>query len=261
MWSGVRRGELPRVRFGALATDPSAGRADGAPLLHDAIRRGLSTLAQATLGDVGAFSVIAACRERITPLRESGPHGASLQSWWSAAGPIHPGKRIVRAARFATGSRLRAVGLLSPRGDFAALARVTVLNPYEFALDSAGYGGVVAGGDHVDFAADAEFREVDAGFDGEAGEGEDAAGVVGFEVVEVSAGAVELSADVVAGAVGEVLAVAGGADDGAGGVVGLKPEMGRPPSAKAEQTASMAASRASRTQCKDDAARARWARD
>ena len=45
--------------------------------------------------------------------------------------------------------------------------------------------------------------------------------VVGFEVVEVGAAAVELGADVVAGAVGEVVAEAGVADDVAGGVVGL----------------------------------------
>jgi hypothetical protein len=44
---------------------------------------------------------------------------------------------------------------------------------------------------------------------------------VGFEVVEVGAVAVEFGGDVVAGAVGEELAEAGVADDGAGGVVGL----------------------------------------
>ena len=44
---------------------------------------------------------------------------------------------------------------------------------------------------------------------------------MGFEVVEVGAVAVELDGDVVAGAVGEEVAEAGGADDVAGGVVGL----------------------------------------
>ncbi len=45
---------------------------------------------------------------------------------------------------------------------------------------------------------------------------------MGFEIVEVGAGAVDLVGDVVAGAVGEVLGEAGGADDGAGGIVGLE---------------------------------------
>ena len=52
--------------------------------------------------------------------------------------------------------------------------------------------------------------------------GQDAARVVGFEVVEVRAGAVNLVGDVVAGAVHEEIAEAGVADDGAGGVVGLE---------------------------------------
>jgi hypothetical protein len=95
-------------------------------------------------------------------------------------------------------------------------------------LDAAGYFSVGGGGDHVDLAADAEFAgEVDAGFDGEAGVGEEDAGVVGFEVVEVGAGAVDVGADVVAGAVGEPTGVSGVADDGAGGVVGLVAGDGR----------------------------------
>ena len=68
--------------------------------------------------------------------------------------------------------------------------------------------GAGGGGDHVDFAAEAEFAgEVEAGFDGEAGVGEDEADVVGFEVVEVGSGAVDFGADVVAGAVGEEFGV------------------------------------------------------
>ena len=77
-------------------------------------------------------------------------------------------------------------------------------------------------GDHVDLAADAEVAgEVDAGLDGEAGVGEQEALVVGLEVIEVGAVAVEGDFDIVAGAVGEEVAEAGVADDGAGGVVGL----------------------------------------
>ena len=92
----------------------------------------------------------------------------------------------------------------------------------EFGLDAAGDLGFAFAGDHVDFAADAEFAgEVEAGFDGEAGVGQDEALVVGFEVVEMRAVAVDFGADVVAGAVGEPVAEAGVADDVAGGVVGL----------------------------------------
>jgi hypothetical protein len=45
---------------------------------------------------------------------------------------------------------------------------------------------------------------------------------VGFEIVEVSAGAVEVLGYVVAGAVGELVGESGGADYGAGCVVGLE---------------------------------------
>src|SRR5271168_2724406 len=63
-------------------------------------------------------------------------------------------------------------------------------------LAGAGDPGSARCGEHVDFAADAELgletgRQVDAGLDGEAGVGQDLALVVGFEVVEMSAGAVE----------------------------------------------------------------------
>ena len=89
-------------------------------------------------------------------------------------------------------------------------------------MEGAGDDGAGGEGDHVDFAADAEVAgEIDAGLDGEAGVGEKEALVVGLEVVEVGAVAVEGDFDVVAGAVGEVIAEAGFADDGAGGIIGL----------------------------------------
>src|SRR5271157_1717144 len=92
------------------------------------------------------------------------------------------------------------------------------LDADQFLLARAGDPGAAGGGEHVDFAAHAELgleagREVDAGFDGEAGAGQDQALVVSFEVVEICAGAVEFGGDVVAGAVGEVFAEAGAADD------------------------------------------------
>ena len=89
-------------------------------------------------------------------------------------------------------------------------------------MDTAGDFGFSFAGDHVDFAADAEFAgEVEAGFYGEAGVGEDEALVVGFEVVEVGPVAVDVGADVVAGAVGEEICEARVADEVAAGFVGL----------------------------------------
>ena len=52
--------------------------------------------------------------------------------------------------------------------------------------------------------------------------GEDEAVVVGFEVVKVGASAVYVLGDVVAGSMGELVSESGGADYGAGCVVGLK---------------------------------------
>ncbi len=89
-------------------------------------------------------------------------------------------------------------------------------------MDFAGDPGFAGGGEHVDFAADSEFGEIDAGFDGEAGVGEDEALVVGFKVIQIRTGAVYLIADIVAGTVGEVLGKPCGVDDGTGGVIGLK---------------------------------------
>ena len=60
----------------------------------------------------------------------------------------------------------------------------------------------------VDFGTDAELGQVDARLDGEADAGDDAAGVVGLEVVQVDALAVDGVVDAVAQAVGEVVAVA-----------------------------------------------------
>ncbi len=89
-------------------------------------------------------------------------------------------------------------------------------------LDPARHLGLALAGDHVDLVADTELAgEVEAGFDGEAGVGQDEALVVRLEVVEVGSVAVELGGDVVAGAVREVVGETRIADDGARGVVGL----------------------------------------
>src|ERR1019366_4928185 len=96
------------------------------------------------------------------------------------------------------------------------------LDPHQLTLNLSCDPGFAGGGEHVYFAADAELREIDAGLDGEAGVRQQAALVVGFKIVEVRAGAVNLMDDIVAGAMGEVLAESGGADDGAGGIVGFE---------------------------------------
>jgi len=71
-------------------------------------------------------------------------------------------------------------------------------NSQQLALDGAGDDGtssVLGGGragNHIDLAADAEVAgKVDAGLDGEAGVGQEETLVVGLEVVEVRAVAVE----------------------------------------------------------------------
>ncbi len=76
---------------------------------------------------------------------------------------------------------------------------------------------------HIYLAAHSKFREVDAGFDGEAGVGQDQALVVGFEVVKIGSVAVSLGGDAVPRPMGEVLSEAGVADHSAGCIVGLPP--------------------------------------
>src|SRR5437667_10416592 len=78
--------------------------------------------------------------------------------------------------------------------------------------------------EHVDLAAHAEpARQVDPGLDREPDPGHERALVGGLEVVDVRAGAVQVTVDRVARAVHEVLGVAGGPDDGARGIVHLAP--------------------------------------
>src|ERR1039457_2214678 len=98
------------------------------------------------------------------------------------------------------------------------------LSPSEqdhFALHLAGDYCFALADVHVDFVAHAEIRQVNAGFDGEAGEGADAPHVVVLEIIHVGAVAVHFDADGVAGTMGEVLAESGLPDDTAGGVVHL----------------------------------------
>src|SRR5262249_51216172 len=75
--------------------------------------------------------------------------------------------------------------------------------------------------EHIHLAAHAELRQVDTRLDGEAGARQDAAIFARLQAVHVGAVAVRLLADRVAGAVAEVLAVAGLLDDVAGSLVHL----------------------------------------
>lgn len=86
-------------------------------------------------------------------------------------------------------------------------------------LDAAGDLGGGFGAEDIDFAANAEFGEVDAGFDGEEGAGDDGAVVVGLVVVHIGAVAVDLLADGVAGAVEEVLVEGAFFEEAAAGIV------------------------------------------
>src|SRR5262249_970299 len=67
--------------------------------------------------------------------------------------------------------------------------------------------GLAVAHDHVDLAAYAELRQVDAGLDGEAGVGDDLAVVLGLEVVHVGAGGVDLDPDRVPGAMRKIFSV------------------------------------------------------
>ena len=127
-------------------------------------------------------------------------------------------------------------------------------DPHQLPLDFARHPGLAGRGEHVDLAAHAELGQIDARLDGEAGIGQDAALVVGFQVVEMRAGAVDLLGDIVAGAMGEELAEAGGANDGAGRIVGLE-SADRAAGGKGCSTAAMAASRALRTVSKTSCSR------
>src|SRR5262245_10523423 len=74
---------------------------------------------------------------------------------------------------------------------------------------------------HIDLATDAEFRQVDARLDGEARSPHDPPVVAGLQAVDVGAVAVHFLADVVPGAVDELVPVPGLVDHGPGSVIDL----------------------------------------
>jgi len=90
--------------------------------------------------------------------------------------PFESGKAVLGAGRLGTDKP----GSGTPG---AETPRTRSLDAYQFALDFSGDPGFSGGGDHVDFAAHAEFRQIDARLDGEASIGQQKAFVVGFQIV------------------------------------------------------------------------------
>jgi len=97
----------------------------------------------------------------------------------------------------------------------------SALDQHYLVLDGGAGVGAFGRHEYVDLRADAELGQVDAGFDGESDTGDDSAGVVGFEPVQVDRLAVDLKPDTVTQLVGEVLAIAPAADVFSGHLVGL----------------------------------------
>src|SRR5258708_22175227 len=61
--------------------------------------------------------------------------------------------------------------------------------------------------EHVHLAANAELRQVNSGLNGKASPGKDCAFVVGFEVVHIRAGAMNILADLMTGAMEKVVGI------------------------------------------------------
>ena len=81
-----------------------------------------------------------------------------------------------------------------------------------------GHLGALSGMVHINFAADTDplLRHVDARFDREQGSGDQLAIVVGFEVIEVCAIAVDALVEAVTGAVDKILSISRICDHPAG---------------------------------------------
>ncbi len=104
--------------------------------------------------------------------------------------------------------------------------RSSAVDQHYLVLDGGAGVGAVGRHEYVDLRANAELWQVDAGLDGEADTGDDSAGVVGLEPVQIDRLAVDLKPDTVTQPVGEVLAVAPAVDVLSGYLVGL-PAQGR----------------------------------
>src|SRR5215469_13676333 len=109
----------------------------------------------------------------------------------------------------AIGGSLRRGRRTCPRLPREARATPTTSDQYDLFLHSTSYLGALAAYQHIYFAAYAEFRQVNARFDGKAAARKNAALVVNFEIIHVGTVAVDVGGNGMAGAVNKVLAVSG----------------------------------------------------
>ena len=88
-------------------------------------------------------------------------------------------------------------------------------------MDCAGNAGAAFVDVDIYFAADAEFREIDAGLDGSTRTRNEAAHIVSFQIIHIRAVSMNCFSNVVAGAMEKIFSVAGFFDDGARGFIDL----------------------------------------
>ena len=88
-------------------------------------------------------------------------------------------------------------------------------------MDCAGNAGAVFVDVDIYFAADAEFREINAGLDGSTRTRNQAAHIVSFQIIHIRAVSMNCFSNVVAGAMEKIFTVTGFFDDGARGFIDL----------------------------------------
>src|ERR1035441_717172 len=99
----------------------------------------------------------------------------------------------------------------------------SALNSHQLPLNIACHPRLLRRGQHVHFAAHAELRQIDSRLDREARGRQNAALVVGFKIIEVSARPMNLVCDVVPGAMGKKLAKSCLANHSPRRIIGLIP--------------------------------------
>src|SRR5579863_136950 len=114
----------------------------------------------------------------------------------------------------------------TPAGQAGTIGESSSSNINEFLLSLAGNSRLVCAHINVDLRANTKFGQIDAGLDGETGSRNDPALVVRLKVIHISAGAVDLLADGVAGAMNEVITEAAILNIGSGGIIHFKTVQG-----------------------------------
>src|SRR5271157_2608556 len=147
-------------------------------------------------------------------------HGAQQPSCRGSALSKQPGVYAAQAVSF-QGNLLRRFRSPVPRRS----------DSHQLLLNLSRDPGLARSGEHVHLAAHAELRQIDAGLDGEAGVGQQEALIVGFKIIKMRAGAVQLLGDVVTRAMGKEIAETGCADHRPRRIVGLvaanRPALGK----------------------------------